>query len=61
MSLLPNNPAVLTVSIYSRGGHTFCLQAKFENYFSSRAALFKKVSYVKVKTSEKFLVVEDLC
>ncbi len=31
----------------------FCSWAKFENYFSSRAALFKIVSYDKVTTSAK--------
>jgi hypothetical protein len=31
----------------------FCLRAKFENYFSSLAALFKIVSYDKVTTSAK--------
>jgi len=41
------------VTLYSRGGHTFCLQAKFENYFSLRATLFKIVSYDKVATSAK--------
>jgi len=31
----------------------FCSRAKFENYFSSRAALFKIDSYDKVTTSVK--------
>jgi len=31
----------------------FCLRAKFENYFSLRAALFKIVSYDKVTTTVK--------
>jgi len=31
----------------------FCSRAKFENYFSLRAAPFKIVSYAKVTTSAK--------
>jgi len=31
----------------------FCSRAKFENYFSSQATLFKIVSYDKVTTSAK--------
>jgi hypothetical protein len=31
----------------------FCSLAKFENYFSSRAALFKIVNYDKITTSAK--------